>query len=104
MGLDVVTVCYALAVAGGGILGYIKAGSTSSLLAGLGFGSVLGYGAYQTSLDGKNFLVSIIATFTLGVIMTYRFYYSGKFMPAGLIGCMSCLMMIRILYKHTLSL
>lgn len=34
-------------------------GSTNSLVAGLAFGCVLGYGAYQTSIDENNFLLSL---------------------------------------------
>lgn len=34
-------------------------GSTSSLIAGLAFGCILGYGAYQTSIDEKNYLLSL---------------------------------------------
>lgn len=53
--------------------------------AGLIFGSVLGYGAYQTSQDPTNIGLSIAATSVLGGLMGYRYYNSGKLMPAGLI-------------------
>ncbi|PRD35861.1 UNVERIFIED_CONTAM: tmem14c [Trichonephila clavipes] len=61
-----------------------KLGSTSSLIAGITFGSILAYGAYQTSIDETNYVLSFMATSTLGAVMLIRFYNTGKFMPAGL--------------------
>ncbi|KAF8768176.1 transmembrane protein 14C-like [Argiope bruennichi] len=103
MGVDVISACYALSVAAGGVMGYVKAGSTSSLIAGLTFGSILAYGAYQTSMDESNFILSFVTTSTLGAIMLIRFYNSGKFMPAGLICSLSGLMLMRFIYKNMLS-
>ena len=60
-------------------------GSIPSLAAGLLFGSVLGYGAYQTSQDPTNVAVFLGTSTTLGGLMGYRFYNSGKIMPAGVI-------------------
>ncbi|GBM89566.1 hypothetical protein AVEN_220226-1 [Araneus ventricosus] len=103
MGLDVISACYALSVAAGGVVGYVKAGSTSSLIAGLTFGSILAYGAYQTSMDESNYILSFVTTSTLGAIMLIRFYNSGKFMPAGLICSLSGLMLMRFVYRNMLS-
>jgi len=103
MGLDIISACYALCVAGGGVFGYMKAGSATSLIAGLTFGGILAYGAYQTSMDANNFVLSFVATLTLGAVMLVRFYSSGKFMPAGLIASMSGLMLLRFVYKNMLA-
>lgn len=59
--------------------------SIPSLAAGLFFGSVLGYGAYQTSQDPTNVAVFLGTSTALGGLMGYRFYNSGKVMPAGVI-------------------
>jgi uncharacterized membrane protein (UPF0136 family) len=40
-------------VAAGGVAGYAKAGSTASLVAGVGSGSVLGYAGYMIN-EGQN--------------------------------------------------
>ncbi|XP_054711816.1 transmembrane protein 14C-like [Uloborus diversus] len=103
MAFDVISACYALSVAAGGIVGYVKAGSVPSLCAGVAFGSILAYGAYQTSIDENNFLLSLVASTTLGTIMVIRFYNSGKFMPAGLIATLSGLMVMRFMYKNVLA-
>ncbi|GIX82700.1 transmembrane protein 14C [Caerostris darwini] len=103
MGFDIVSACYALSVAAGGVMGYVKAGSTSSLIAGLTFGGILAYGAYQTSIDESNYILSFVTTSALGAVMLIRFYNSGKFMPAGLICSLSGLMLMRFVYKNMLK-
>lgn len=100
MPVDVISACYALSVTAGGIMGYVKAGSAPSLLAGLAFGSLLGYGAYQTSIDEKNYYFSFAVSTVLGMLMGYRFYNSGKFMPAGLIASMSAMMILRFTARY----
>lgn len=47
MPFDVFSASYALVVAMGGILGYAKARSVPSLVAGLTFGAVIGAGSYM---------------------------------------------------------
>ncbi|XP_067000620.1 transmembrane protein 14C [Anabrus simplex] len=95
MGLDILSYAYAATVAAGGILGYVKAGSIPSLGAGLLFGSVLGYGAFQTSQNPNNYQLIYGTSAVLGGLMGYRFYNSGKFMPAGLVAALSIAMVVR---------
>ncbi|XP_051970284.1 transmembrane protein 14C [Xyrauchen texanus] len=87
---------YAALVASGGIIGYVKAGSVPSLGAGLLFGSLAGFGAYQTSQDSKNIWLSLGTSGTLAAIMGMRFYNSRKIMPAGLIAGASLLMLAKL--------
>nr|AIW62490.1 hypothetical protein [Scytodes thoracica] len=103
MGIDYFGALYALSVAAGGVVGYVKAGSTNSLVAGVAFGSLLAFGAYQTSVDEKNILLSFATSTVLGLIMGYRFFNTGKFMPAGLITVMSGLRMFFFVYKYALT-
>lgn len=58
------------------------------MAAGVLFGSVLGYGAYQTSQDPKNCYVMLGTSATLGGMMGYRYYSTGKIMPAGVIAAL----------------
>ncbi|KAM5157562.1 transmembrane protein 14C-like isoform 1-T2 [Mantella aurantiaca] len=96
MGVEWFGFGYAALVATGGVVGYVKAGSVPSLAAGLLFGGLAGLGAYQMSQDSKNILLSLIASGTLAGVMGYRFYNSGKLMPAGLIAGASLLMLGRL--------
>ncbi|KAL1248898.1 hypothetical protein QQF64_022216 [Cirrhinus molitorella] len=87
---------YAALVASGGVIGYVKAGSVPSLAAGLLFGGLAGFGAYQTSQDPQNIWVSLAASGTLTAIMGKRFYNSRKIIPAGLIAGASILMLAKL--------
>ncbi|XP_067140096.1 transmembrane protein 14C-like [Centruroides vittatus] len=97
MATDIISYAYSALVAVGGIVGYMKAGSISSLIAGLAFGVILTFGAYQTSQDPNNCYLSLGASIVLAGVMGSRFLNSGKFMPAGLIMSLSLMMVIRCL-------
>ncbi|XP_074598581.1 transmembrane protein 14C-like [Brevipalpus obovatus] len=99
MPVDVISSLYAGLVAAGGILGYAKAGSVPSLVAGLFFGTTLGVGAYMTSRDPNNYGLTLGTSTLLSGLMGYRFYNTGKFMPAGLMTILSVAMMLNISYK-----
>ncbi|XP_062335470.1 transmembrane protein 14C [Osmerus eperlanus] len=93
MSVDWVGYSYAALVASGGVIGYVKAGSATSLVAGLGFGGLAGFGAYQISEEPKNVWVSLATSGALAGVMGKRFYGSRKFMPAGLMAGASLLML-----------
>lgn len=78
-------------------------GSIPSLGAGLLFGSVLGFGAYQLSADPSNYYVSLGTSAALGGIMGMRFLNSGKFMPPGLIAVMRWVGTICVCARKSLS-
>ncbi|XP_069676461.1 transmembrane protein 14C [Periplaneta americana] len=96
MPIDFLSFAYAATVATGGIVGYARAGSIPSLGAGLLFGSILCYGAYQSSQNPNNYMVLLGTSGTLAGLMGYRFYNSGKFMPAGLVTILSVAMVLRL--------
>jgi len=95
MPFDLISVAFASTVALGGVMGYVKAKSTYSLIAGLAFGSILGFGAYQTSVNPRNYYLTLGTSAVLGAFMGYRAFNSGKFMPAGLVATLSLLMVLR---------
>lgn len=95
MPADLVSIAYAALVAAGGSIGYFKSGSAASLYAGLAFGSILGVGAYMTSVNPSNYFLTLGTSSVLGGVMGFRFMRSGKFMPAGLIALMSLGMVLR---------
>ncbi|XP_050440885.1 transmembrane protein 14C [Adelges cooleyi] len=96
MQVDYVQFAYAATVAAGGIFGYVKAASIPSLSAGLVFGSLLGFGAYQLSKNPNNLALSLGTSAVLGGIMGVRYLNSGKIMPAGLLAAISLAMVIRL--------
>ncbi|XP_025110867.1 transmembrane protein 14C-like [Pomacea canaliculata] len=99
MAVDFLSFAYASTLAAGGILGYVKAGSLPSLMMGLACGGLMCIGAYQTTNDPKNVALSLATSAVLTGVMGYRFFNSGKFMPAGLVGTLSLLMVLRFGYR-----
>jgi len=87
---------YALLIAVGGVMGFVKAGSVMSLAMGLIFGVISGIGAYQLSQNPNNYILLLCSSGVLMGIMGYRFSESGKFMPAGLVAALSLLMFVRL--------
>ncbi|CAG2174924.1 unnamed protein product [Oppiella nova] len=100
MPFDVISAAFASTVAIGGLIGYLKAKSTYSLIAGLVFGGILGFGAYQTSVNPRNYYLTLGTSIALGALMGYRAINSGKFMPAGLIASLSALMILRFTVRY----
>ncbi|TKS79575.1 Transmembrane protein 14C [Collichthys lucidus] len=100
MSVDWVGFSYAALVSAGGIMGYLKAGSSTSLVAGLLFGLLAAVGAYLASQNPKNVWLSLGnagTSGTLAVVMGLRFLNSWKFMPAGLMTLASVLVLMKIL-------
>jgi len=98
--MDLATVAYGLCVAAGGVAGYMKAGSTASLAAGLTFGGVAILGAYLVSNNqpvGHYLVVGTAGTLT--GVMGRRFMNSGKIMPAGVVTILSVAMLGRYAYN-----
>uniref|UniRef100_UPI00398F3CE3 transmembrane protein 14A n=1 Tax=Pristiophorus japonicus TaxID=55135 RepID=UPI00398F3CE3 len=96
MAVDWISFSYAAMVTVGGILGYTRRGSVMSLISGLLFGSLAGYGAYQISNDPQNVKLSLINAGILTIAMGMRYRKSGKLMPAGLIAGVSFFMVVRL--------
>lgn len=87
-----VLVVYALLLAGGGYMGYAKAGSTVSLIAGLASGAVCLIALLITRsspLTGCWAGVGCAAVLT--ILFTVRLVKSGKFMPSGMMLIVSAL-------------
>jgi len=93
---DYVGLGYALLITAGGVMGYVKAGSVMSLASGLIFGGLSALGAYQISENPDNCILLLCSSGVLSAMMGYRFFKSGKFMPAGLVTTLSILMFVRL--------
>lgn len=77
--------------------------SIPSLSAGLLFGSVLGYGAYQTTKNPNNLALSLGTSAVLGGIMGVRYLNSGKVMPAGILAALRYILIIYIIFDDILK-
>ncbi|XP_074502523.1 transmembrane protein 14A [Sebastes fasciatus] len=97
MAVDWIGFGYAAAILFGGYMGYKRKGSVMSLMAGLVFGLLSAYGAFNVSYDPKDIKVSLIASGVLSVVMGMRYNKSGKLMPAGIMAGLSLLMVFRLL-------
>ena len=100
---DYISYGYALCVIAGGIAGYVNKGSVPSLAAGLVFGSLAALGAYHLSQIPRNFTVGLLTSGALLTVMGYRFYNSGKFMPAGLVAGLSFAQLARLGLQYSNS-
>ncbi|KAL0089275.1 transmembrane protein 14C-like protein [Phycomyces blakesleeanus] len=92
---DIYGYCYSTLIVLGGFMGYMKAGSQMSLLAGIIFGAAAGVGAYKASQEPGSVIIGLGVSLVLLLVMGLRFSKSGKFMPAGLVTLLSVLMVIR---------
>ncbi|KAM3606341.1 uncharacterized protein V6R79_014752 [Siganus canaliculatus] len=99
MAVDWFGFSYAAAIAFGGFMGYKRKGSVMSLMAGLVFGGLSAYGAYNLSNDSKDIKVSFLASGVLAIVMGLRYKKSGKLMPAGIMSGLSLLMVFRLLLQ-----
>lgn len=91
----IATATYAALIAIGGIIGYVKAGSTPSLVAGLSFGFVIGFnsiGIYKGCRIALS--VATILSLLLGAFFSYRFYLTQALMPAGLMIILSVIVFL----------
>lgn len=80
----VVALIYGLLVLLGGIMGYVQAQSLPSLISGLVFGVALlvaSWGLWQGSGAAGYWAVGL--TLLLALFFGYRFFSTGKWMPAG---------------------
>ncbi|GBG90081.1 hypothetical protein CBR_g50174 [Chara braunii] len=83
----------------GGLVGFIKKGSSASLLGGVGSGGIL-FLASLISLSAYNngtssmaaLVVETVVSAALSVVMGKRYMQTTKFMPAGLVASLSVVM------------
>ncbi|KAK8643932.1 hypothetical protein V6N13_013209 [Hibiscus sabdariffa] len=99
------TIPYGLILVAGGVIGYLKKGSTASLAGGVGTGLVLilaGYLSLKAFEKKNSYFALVLETVTAAVlswIMGQRYYQTSKIMPAGIVAGISVLMTGFYLYK-----
>ncbi|KAI3456942.1 hypothetical protein Pfo_013605 [Paulownia fortunei] len=100
------TIPYGLLLVCGGVIGYVKKGSTASLAGGLGTGLLLvlaGYLSLQAFHKRRNSYFALILETAIAAILTWimgqRYMKTGKIMPAGIVAGISVVMTGFYLYK-----
>lgn len=100
------TIPYGLVVAIGGVIGYLKKGSTASLGGGVGTGLVLilaGFLSLKAFERRKNsyfaLILETVCAAALTTVMGQRYLQTSKIMPAGVVAGISALMTLFYLYK-----
>ena len=94
-----IVIVYALLVMAGGVLGFVKAGSRPSLIAGLLGGLALltaGWGISRGQVWGLQ--AALVLTFGLLVFFTLRYFRGSPraFMPGGLMAILSLLALVGV--------
>ncbi|KAJ3056270.1 Transmembrane protein 14C [Rhizophlyctis rosea] len=95
MSRDYFAFSYAFICFVGGLIGFLKAGSIQSLVAGAGAGTALGLAATQVSANPRNVRLILVTSLLLFLLMGSRFLKGGKFMPAGLVTIISAVSLFR---------
>lgn len=83
---------YALLLAVGGYIGYAKAGSRPSLIAGTASAAVALIALALTFLGGFGFWIGLILAVALAMMFAARFFRTKKFMPSGMLWALSLVM------------
>jgi len=97
--MDYIGYLYSVLLMAGGVMGYITKGSVMSGLMGLGAGLVAVYAAHRSSSNPTRWGLSLIVAISLTALMGFRFFNTGKFMPAGLVAVLSVLMVARYSWR-----
>lgn len=90
-----IVIVYGFIVLAGGVMGYVKARSAPSLMAGLAFGIALivsGFCVWHGMRNGLKVAMGLAVA--LLVVMGIRFVKSKKFMPAGLVALLSAIVTV----------
>jgi uncharacterized membrane protein (UPF0136 family) len=98
--MQVAVLLYALIIAAGGVMGYVSAKSTISLVSGLISGALLLAAFGLTFRNPKlGFGFAALIALALGIFFLIRFLETGKWMPAGISVALSALMLILMLWS-----
>lgn len=98
---QVVLAVYAVLLAAGGLMGYLKAGSRPSLIAGLAFGLAAGAGAVLARQNPAGFVLGAAVAGLLAVFFGRRYFRLRKFMPAGMLTILSVAVLVLMVLELT---
>ena len=94
--------CYALFILIGGIIGHLAAQSLASLIASSLFAILLLISS-TLMVKGKKrvgYYLATLLTTLLFAFFTYRFFLTLKFMPGGMMACISALLLFYLVFQR----
>ncbi len=98
--IQVAILLYALIIIAGGVMGYVSAKSTPSLISGLVSGAVLIVALALSIRQPKiGFGLAALVALALGIFFLMRFLHTGKWMPAGISVILSAVMLALLLWS-----
>ena len=89
-----ITLFYGIIILIGGVIGHLKAGSAASLIMGTSFGVLLilsSFGIFRDHLFPA--YSALLLTLILDAFFTYRWLFSLKFIPSGLLAVISLIVL-----------
>ena len=95
--LQAVLVVYAVLLIVGGLIGYRKAGSRPSLIAGTVSGLIALLAAGLMAADFRAIWLGIVLAAGMIVVFSIRFAKTRKFMPSGMLGALSAVVLVVLL-------
>ena len=99
-----IVILYGLIVFVGGLMGYIQAASTPSLVSGIVFGSLVTISGFCMIKKVKwGQWSALILAFMLDAFFTFRFAKTLKFIPSGLMSLLSLAMVIIIALRINMA-
>ena len=99
--VQAILVGYAVLLVVGGLIGYRKAGSRPSLIAGSVSGAVALLAAGLMLRDGRAIWLGVVLAALMLIVFTIRFTKTRKFMPSGLLGVVSGAVLLGLLLGAT---
>lgn len=94
---DIISIIFTILILAGGIVGYVTAESTASLVSGVIFAILLAMGTYLEGARRNPYPLLVTLVSLLG-LMIWRYTKQYVFMPAGLISLLTIIMIIRHCY------
>ena len=94
---------YSLLIAGGGVAGYVTAGSVMSLVMGLLFGVLAAAGAYRLGSRQDRYVLALMVSLTMTARFGQAYFNTGKMWPSGGVAIASLAMVLRYLYAAVRS-
>ena len=94
---QILLVVYAVLLLVGGFIGYRKAGSRPSLIAGTISGLVALVAAGVMARDARGIWLGIVLAAMMLVVFAIRFAKTRKFMPSGMLGVLSLVVLVALL-------